>query len=159
MARELKARSGRPSRTDFSRFVDTLPSSGKILGLTHITSSYVLRDMIESGKVEAPTKCSVLQENLVYAFYGRSAYRYKDSMTPASLSSLFPSVLILDPRKVPKPKYVFGFDSGAFYENAMDQHLHPYMPLFDFLLTPDVTSAARLVEAVFLNDEDFFKTG
>src|ERR1700678_2204973 len=39
-------------------------------------------------------------------------------------------------RKVSLPKYVFGFDSGAFVSGMMDRYLHPYMPLFDFLRAP-----------------------
>ncbi len=110
-----------------------------------MTSSYNLRDIIDANEIASITECKVLKEKVTYAFYGRISYRNKDDMTPASLSSLFPSALILDPGLVPTPKYVFGFDSGAFYEGAMDQYLHPYMPLFDFLLAPDISSAARLV--------------
>lgn len=156
MTRDLRARSGRPPRENLARYVATLPKPKSLLGLTHVTSSYVLRDILDSEEINSVSKCSVLNESVTYAFYGRTAFRYKDAMVPANISSLFPSVLILDPRSVPKPKYVFGFDSGAFYDGAMDQHLHPYMPLFDFLLSPDPISAAQLINAVFLNNEDYF---
>jgi hypothetical protein len=157
LARNLRALGGRPHRKDLANFVDSLPKPTKMLGLTHVTSSYALRDIIDLEEIKAVSKCKVLEEEVIYAFYGRTAYRYKDEMVPANISSLFPSVLILDPERVPKPKYVFGFDSGAFYDGAMDQHLHPYMPLFDFLLSPDPSSAARLVAAVFDNNEDYFQ--
>ncbi|MGE8126313.1 hypothetical protein ACQKQD_04985 [Methylobacterium sp. NPDC080182] len=156
MSKNLTALSGRAPRKDLANFVSSLPNPDKILGLTHVTSSYTLRDIIDASEIASITECKVLKEKVTYAFYGRISYRNKDDMTPASLSSLFPSALILDPGLVPTPKYVFGFDSGAFYEGAMDQYLHPYMPLFDFLLAPDISSAARLVNAVFSNSDDYF---
>lgn len=157
MPRDLTARSGRPPLQHFANFVSSLTEPAKILGLTHVTSSYNLREIIDANEIAAITECSVLKEKVVYAFYGRIAYRNKGDMTPASISSLFPSALILDPELVPKPKYVFGFDSGAFHDGVMDQYLHPYMPLFDFLLAPDVSSAARLVNAVFSDVDDYFQ--
>jgi hypothetical protein len=157
LARDLKAKSGRPSRPDLALFVQTLPAPKKLLGLTHITSSYVLRDIIEAGSIEVHEPCPVIGEPVTYAFYGRAAFRGRAEFEPTNLSCLFPSVLIIDPENVPPPKYVFGFDSGAFVSGMMDQYLHPYMPLFDFLLAPEPSSAARLVSAIFETDEDYFR--
>ncbi|TXM65450.1 hypothetical protein [Methylobacterium sp. WL120] len=156
MPRSLNAKSGRGPNDQFAKFVSSLPRADKILGLTHITSSYALRDVVNSGKIQALEPCKVLGEDVIYAFYGRAAFRSSHDIIPTALSSLFPSVLILDPASIPPPKYVFGFDSGAFMNGALDQYLHPYMPLFDFLLAPDLISVAKLIKAVFLNNEDFF---
>ena len=155
MTRDLKSRVGRPSHRDLLEFVEQLPPQKKVLGLTHVTSSYLLRDLIAAGRIEALEECDVLREPIIYAFYGRAAFRGKSEFEPTTLSSLFPSVLILDPSRVPRPKYVFPFDSGAFVEGRMDQFLHPYMPLFDFLLTPEPESAAKLVAAVFGTNDNF----
>ncbi|MCC0808554.1 hypothetical protein FPV16_20485 [Methylobacterium sp. W2] len=157
MARDLRTRVSRPDRTNFAEYVDRLPVAKKTLGLTHITSAYTLRDIIENGVIKSQDKCDVLEEEVIYAFYGRAAYRHKESFVPANLTSLYPTVFILDPHDIPPPKYVFGFDSGAFCAGVMDDHLHPYMPLFDFLLTPNTASAARLIEAVFSTPENFFQ--
>ncbi|WP_456620070.1 MULTISPECIES: hypothetical protein [unclassified Bradyrhizobium] len=116
-----------------------------------------MRDLITAGRIEAYEKCSVLGELVTYAFYGRAAFRGKFEFAPTTLSALFPSVLILDPATVPTPAYVFPFDSGAFVDNMMDAFLHPYMPLFDFLLAPDIQSAAKLVTAVFGTNENFLR--
>jgi hypothetical protein len=96
-------------------------------------------------------------EKLIYTFYGRAAFRGKMDFEPTNLACLFPTVLILDPNAVPQPKFVFGFDSGAFVGGRMDRFLHPYMPLFDFLLAPEPASAARLVNAVFRTNEAYFQ--
>ena len=39
----------------------------------------------------------------------------------------------------------------------MDQYLHPYMPLFDFLLAPDLASVASLVNAAFGGHDAYFR--
>ncbi len=155
MARALRARNGRPTHSAFAQLVQTLPVPDRMLGLTHVTSSYSLRDVLLSGLIVADEPCRILEEPVTYAFYGRAAFRSKFDNEPSDLTSLFPSVLILDPERVPTPKYVFGFDSGAFMEGLMDQYLHPYMPLFDFLLEPDPRSAARLIQAVFPSAGDY----
>jgi hypothetical protein len=157
LPRDLKPKSGRPSHSEFAAFVQSLPDTNRLLGLTHITSSYVLRDIIASGKISAHEPCPTIGESVTYAFYGRASFRGGTEFEPTSLPCLFPSVLILDPTKVPTPKYVFGFDSGAFVKGMMDAYLHPYMPLFDFLLVSEPASAAKLVSAIFDTNDDYFR--
>jgi hypothetical protein len=157
LARDIRSKMGRPPRTNFSEFVAGLPAPGTLLGLTHITSSYTLRDILDDGYIAAPTTCPVLGEPVVYAFYGRAAFRAGSEFKVTNLPSMFPTILILDPRTVPTPKYVFPFDSGAFVDGKMDQFLHPYMPLFDFLLPPDPASVAKLVNAAFGGHDAFFR--
>jgi hypothetical protein len=157
LVRDVRPRIGRHPRTDFSQFVSSLPAPGTLLGLTHIASSYTLRDILNDGYIAAPTICPVLGEPVVYAFYGRAAFRGGLEFNVTSLASMFPTVIILDPRTVPAPKYIFPFDSGAFVDGKMDQYLHPYMPLFDFLLAPDLASAARLVNAAFGGYDAYFR--
>jgi hypothetical protein len=155
--RKLQGPIGRTHQTAFRELVQSFPVPDQLLGLTHVTSSYVLRDIISNGKIEAPENCPVLGELVTYAFYGRAAFRGTKDFEPATLACLFPSVLILDPALVPKPKYVFAFDSGAFMAGYMDHYLHPYMPLFDFLLSPEPASAARLIAAMFETTENYFE--
>jgi hypothetical protein len=157
MARPLTALNGRPNREDFARYVAALPPSDFRLGLTHVTTGYFLRDILDAKKIVAIADCPVLKKPLVYAFYGRPAYRNKADDMPSDLPFLFPAVLILDPEKVPQPKHVFGFDTGAFVGGKMDDYLDPYMPLFDFHLEPNVQSAARLAQAFFGTPRDFLK--
>jgi hypothetical protein len=156
MTRQLKAKHGRPTHSGFRDLVQALPVADKMLGLTHITSSYLLRDIVQAGQIEADEPCRIIGEPVSYAFYGRAAFRAKGDFEPSDLTALFPTVLVLDPYKVPPPKYVFAFDSGAFMEGLMDQYLHPYMPLFDFLLQPEPMAAARLIKAVFPSPDHYF---
>lgn len=157
MTRDLRAKSGRAPRSEFCDFVETLPEAKRVLGLTHVTSSYILRDIAADGAITAQDKCPVIGEPVTYAFYGRAAFRSSWEYGPTTLSCLFPSVLILDPQAIPTPHYVFAFDSGAFVSGMMDSFLHPYMPLFDFLLARNPESAARLVDAVFGDNDAYFR--
>src|SRR6185437_3932045 len=157
LARDVRAKSGRPPRVNFSQFVGSLPEPKNLLGLIHITSSYTLRDILDVGYIEAQSRCPVLNESVIYAFYGRAAFRGKSDFGPTNLACLFPTVLVIDPYSVPLPKYIFAFDSGAFVDGKMDRFLHPYMPLFDFLLAPEPVSAGRLVNAVFGTNDAFLR--
>lgn len=157
MQRPLKPSPGRPAHTNFSQFVDTLPESPRLLGLTHITSSYLLRDIVSTGEIAAPDQCPVLRELVTYFFYGRAAFRGRTDTNPTDVLSAFPVVIVLDPSRTPKPRYVFGFDSGAFVGGHMEQYFNPHMPLFDLLLSPDVRSAGRLITALFGTNEEYLR--
>jgi len=156
MARTLSnSGSGRPDRTNFAKFVAALPESNFRLGLTHVTTGYFLRDILDTKTITPVEDCPVLKKPLVYAFYGRPAYRNKSDDTPTDLAFLFPVVMLLNPDKAPKPAHVFGFDTGAFMGGLMDDYLDPHMPLFDFHLEPDIRSAARLAQAFFGSPKAF----
>ena len=157
MPRLLKSKYGTASRRDLCDLVATLSAPAKKLGLTHLTSSYALRDILDSGYIRAMDVCPFLGQRLTYTFYGRPAFRGSKAFEPTDLASMFPSVLILDPMLAPKPTYVFGFDSGAFVDGKMDQFLHPYMPLNDFSIGADATSAAALVHSIFQTADNYFR--
>lgn len=142
-------------RSDLAKLVQSLPTAPTTLGLTHITSAYSARGILESGAISAIGPCPVLNEDVFYTFYGRAAFRSGDGNHVSHIISQFPVVFIIDPDKIPQPKYVFAFDSGAFMTGRMDDYVHQHMPLFDFLLAPDVKSAARLVHAMFGDADQF----
>jgi hypothetical protein len=145
----------RPDREGFKKFVAALPNAGKLLGLTHVTTGYLMREVLDMGEIRAIEKCDVLKEPVVYAFYGRSAFRSSRGEEPTSLTFQLPAVFLLDPEAVPKPTHVFAFDSGAFMNGYMDEYLDSHMPLFDFLLEPNVTMAARIAEFFFGGSEGY----
>lgn len=148
---------GRPDRTDFANYVAALPRPVGLLGLTHVTTGYLLREILDAGRIAAVGDCPVLHQPLVYAFYGRSAFRNSRDGNPSDLAYQFPAVLVLDPAQTPAPTYAFGFDSGAFVNNFMDDYLDPHMPLFDFHVPPDVASAAALAQHFFGGPKPFLR--
>lgn len=156
MERPRKLRAGhRAPRTDFAKFVAELPRPVGRLGLTHVTTGYIIREIVDASAIVAVEDCPVLNEPLIYAFYGRVAFRKGGDQAPSDLHFLFPVVLVLDPEKLPSPKYVFGFDSGAFMHGMMDGHLDPDMPLFDFHVDADIGAAAAIAEHFFGGSAEF----
>lgn len=160
MAKAPKALSHRPKRfdrTDFRQLIASMPPTSTSLGLTHVTSGYILREIVDSGKLESANRCPVLNENVTYTFYGRAAFRRDDDSVPSNLIFEMPTVLILDPASVPQPKYTFAFDSGAFMAGMFDHCLNDHMPLFDFSLEPTVLSGARIARNFFGGSEGYLK--
>lgn len=155
--RPLKPLSGRPPRTSMHDFIATLPQPSQALGLTHVTSGYVLRDIIDDNAMTAKETCPVIGEQVIYLFYGRPSYRSQKGNSVTTLAFQCPVVLVIDPLIPVSPKYAFGFDSGAFSSHMMDDFLDPYMPLFDFCIPPTVTAAATLSLAFFGSAGDFLK--
>lgn len=146
----------RSDRDSFRRFVASLPPHRtKLLGLTHVATGYILREILDVREIRAFEMCKILNEPVVYAFYGRASFRGGEDDTPTDLPFLFPVVFVIDPAAIPTPKYLFGFDSGAFMSGYMNDYLDPHMPLFDFLLEPDVTTAARLVKFFFGKSQSY----
>ena len=154
--RPLRARH-RPNRTDFSKFVAGLPRPVGRLGLTHVTTGYLAREIVEARKIVALENCPVLNEPVVYAFYGRTAFRQQKDQQTSDLHFMFPVLLLLDPHATPAPKYLFPCDSGAFVSRFLDEFLDPNMPLFDFLLEPHVENAAALANYFFGDGDRFLK--
>ena len=106
--RKLHTPVARPDRDDLRRLVGSLPRPPKLLGLTHVTTGYIFREVLDGGTLAAKEKCNVLNEPVIYAFYGRSAFRRADDGKPTDLPFLFPVVCIIDPAATPPPKYLFG---------------------------------------------------
>lgn len=130
------------------------PVSGE-LPLTHATDGFRLRQIIADGALR-PTHCKVLNEPLLYMFYGRPAYRPNGSLAEIpSLSSYAPTCLILPPKSV-VIKRVLPFDSGAFRRGAMDEYKHHEMRLEDFLLEPDLVSPRKFIKFLYGNIENYF---
>lgn len=153
--RLLTRKHTRPDRDGLKRFVAALPPAKGSLGLTHVTTGYLMREIIDIGSICAVDNCRIFGEPIIYAFYGRAAFRKSGDGTPTDLVSRMPVVFVLDSSKAPKPKYIFPFDTGAFMEGFLDDYLDQYMPLFDFILEPDVNTATKIAEFFFGDQQSY----
>src|SRR5687767_3373425 len=84
--RQLHVRTMRPDREDLKKFVASLPRTNRELGLTHITNGYVLRESLDRGDLRPVNKCEVFNEAVLYAFYGRPAFRRTGDERPTDLA-------------------------------------------------------------------------
>jgi hypothetical protein len=154
-SRRLHIRNLRPDRDAFKKLVASIDPTSRLLGVTHVTTGYILREALDEGALRAYEPCELLKLPLLYAFYGRAAFRRNDDETPTDLTFRLPVVFILAPSHLPKPKYVFAFDTGAFMTGLLDDYLDPYMPLFDFHLEPDISTGARIARYFFGSSESY----
>jgi hypothetical protein len=142
---------------DMSRLrkaLEAISAQLKELPSVHVTSAFFLREILETGMLEA-TPCDVFNDQrLVYLFYGKPAYsaRDRDFQIPPG-DWLYPSVIILKPNSLPPLTRVMPFDSGAFSSKRFKAHTDP-MEMDDFELS-DVQSAIRLVQTFFGSNENY----
>ena len=134
----------------FTQYVFNTTCLTKALPLMHTTDSYNFRKIIEVGKLE-PGPCNVFSnDNLLYLFYGRPAYRVSpdDRVSPdeikTSLKVFFPVCFVLKPDCIISAKRVFPFDSGAFASGKYSQHFHNHMKLESFLVEPDPVNEGKI---------------
>jgi hypothetical protein len=103
-----------------------------------------------------PKWCEVFQENLVYLFYGRPAYRSSKGQLPGESVLLCPMCFVFRPHSVPKrPARIFPCDTGAVYRNRF----RPYLTKQDLSgleLDSRIESARRLVPLFFSTNRNYF---
>lgn len=126
----------------------------KSLAWCHTTDAYRLRSIIETG-LFTPNHCRVFDENLLYFFYGRPAFR-KEEDQQFRLSSRAPVVVILSPDLIDEGKRLFPFDTGAF-EDRYRKWMHPSMKLCDFELACSGDEPQRHVAAFFGTNTDYLR--
>jgi hypothetical protein len=111
--------------------------------------------MIEHGTIK-PQRCTVFNEDLIYAFYGRPAYRsrYDDSI---GLVARAPVIVVLSPDLVVSGTRLYPFDTGAYAAGRYQRWLHSNTVVDDFA-QPATSEAARLhVSAFFQSYENYLR--
>lgn len=132
----------------------TEPTIGT-LPLVHTSDAFRLQDILASGKLE-PTICDVFNEDLVYLFLGRPAYRTR-KQTNDNIHFDLPVVILMKPEApLPSPRRVFPFDTGAFSAHLYDRYFHHSTDVEDFLLEPSIDGARRHVSFFYSSDRDYF---
>src|ERR1700729_70188 len=74
---DLNTQGKRAADGRFQNFVDQQTPVEKDLPLVHITRAYSFADLLKRGSLD-PQHCEDFDERLVFAFWGRPAYRAKD---------------------------------------------------------------------------------
>ena len=141
---------------ELSKFLSAIKTSPPLLPGTHVCTYVELRAVLARKSLE-PTLCDVFTENLVYIFYGRPAFRSKSSKHGASSYHAYPTCMIFDLKNIGiPPKRIYPFDTGAF-EQRYKSIISPGIPRDDFLLKPELDSAARVVSHYFGSNEAYFQ--
>ncbi|MDP5280853.1 hypothetical protein Q9Q95_18145 [Sphingomonas sp. DG1-23] len=133
--------------------VNTSTPANPQLPLCHVASCRTILDFIENGVVSTDEICDVFGEKLNYFFYGRAAYRPKDS-SKTNVVIAAPAALIIAPDAIAAPFSVYPFDTGGFprYGPSADGH-----KLTDFAMREEITECERVIERHWQSYGDYIR--
>lgn len=126
------------------------------MDLVHITSVGWARRIISGGKIEV-RRCEVFAKELVYAFFARPAYRFRDGDAKSHQISRFPFAFVFSPTNLPAPYHVYPFDTGAFAAGVYGGTSDPTIYLEDYELNPTVEAALLHVAWAFGNKTSYLE--
>lgn len=113
--------------------------------LIHTTRSYNIASIKDTNEL-SPTKCDVFEEELLYLFVGRPAYKRDDPKSQAEYWEL-PCCFIFDHLIGAEFKRIYPFDSGAFEAKRYPEYIG-LMPMKQFE-TNTGTAPGRIISAFF----------
>jgi hypothetical protein len=138
----------------FSDYLNGVSPKVCTLDLMHSASVSVGAHIIHSGELAAH-RCPVYNEDLVYLFYGRPAYKPLSNLLPTRIPEYLPMCLVLDSSLIEKATRILPFDSGGYdrYRNFTG----PELKRSDFELGPNADIPMRLVTAFFQTNKNYFQ--
>jgi hypothetical protein len=135
--------------------LDTASASPKMMPFVHITDCFGLVNILREKKLEI-THCEVMNEKILYMFYGKPAYRTKHNGN-RGISANLPCCLIFKPNSIGASiKRIYPFDTGAFEIGLYSDFFHKKTNLSDFELPADIGFAQKIVSYFFLDNKQYF---
>ena len=131
-----------------------VPPTPKSLAWFHTTDAFRLRDVVMSGAM-SPRRCDVFDQDLIYAFYGRPAFRRIEDQQ-LRLTAKAPVVVVFPPNLTDLGCRMFPFDTGAFGQRYQSW-VHRGMALQDFEIECSSLAAQRHVAAFFSTNEQYVR--
>lgn len=115
----------------------------------HVTDAYALRSMIWNDSSIVPKLCPVFHEDLTYLFYGRAAYRFRETEQIRTTAKA-PIVLIFSNAIEKFGTRIYPFDTGAF-QDRYKNYAHTEMTLPQFEMPCGDFASERHVQVFFEN--------
>lgn len=109
--------------------------------------------MIEHGTIK-PQPCTVFKEDLIYAFYGRPAYRSRHEGS-IGLAARAPVIMVLKPELIARGTRLYPFDTGAYAAGRYRRWLHSNAAVDDFGLPATSEAARKHVSAFFQSNKNY----
>lgn len=132
----------------FSKFIrKNFNSNLPLLPLIHTTTGYRFAEILPGDELH-PVYCQNFDEEMIYLFYGRPAYKSKDSVN-THLYFNWPIVFVFDSEKISNIIRIYPFDTGAFKNGIYKEFFHQDSCLEDFELDGDIKNAATLVDIFY----------
>lgn len=121
----------------------------------HSCSGKAFRSILASGKIEK-RQCNVFDEELVYFFYGKPAYRMPDLEGNTRDSSRFPVCFVLSDLEDSSIKRVFPFDTGAMAYGIYEDVCGPEVNPMKFEIGADRNAISLFLGYLYANEADYF---
>ena len=128
---------------------DTTP---RLMPLFHVCTSYAFRSIFNDLKLDTKP-CKVFNESLLYFFYGKPAYRVRE--TNVRDSSMFPVCWGIDANSIKNIVRVFPFDSGAF-EEILSKKIADHFELDNFKLYNNLEAVQRFISFFYKTNDNYF---
>lgn len=130
-----------------------LPAS---LPLAHVTAAWKAIEIVKSGQFET-RHCDVFDQELVYWFVLRPAYRGKNGDRPSHQLSHFPVAFVMRPEAVRHPRHVYPFDTGAGATGALANKADSHVYLEDYALEASHAGAMGQIGWAFGTVDAYFR--
>lgn len=141
--------------TTFKSIVQGHANMETELPLIHTSRCEFLPGFTAEHTIEA-RHCDVFEENLIYLFYGRPAYRSQQGNGYGEAICLCPICFVFKPNTVSQAVHrIFPCDSGAVDDSRFEPEIHA-SDLDDLELQPTIESAQRLVNLIFSTNRNYF---
>ena len=142
----------------FQNFIEEHAPTDKKLPFLHISNGYNF-DKIATGDFLRPQNCRFFQKDLLYFFYGRPAYKTKQTLNER-LAFDWPVIFVFNYKTI--DRFVnsgFPFDSGAFQSGRYKYFFDDNSNIDDFRFSRGNGNVTRLVSAFYNNNHDYFLGG
>lgn len=147
-------------RSTFSLSLQALVDESSLgnapLPASHTMSSVQFFNAYGTDRELKTSHCEVYDEQLLYLFYGRPAYRPDNSSLSTSNPSFRPISLLFKPESIGAIERIMPIDSGAFAKGLYKNHCPNGLDKQHFEISGDIDSAARLVDAFFGSNKNYY---
>lgn len=149
--------------TKFQSYIENQNELKPFLPLCHTCDGNTLRNVLESNTLLANSPFTYDTENIVdednlYMFYGRPAYRINKTKKPSKIPAYYPICFIFDSKYIEGVKRVFPFDTGAYFVNdsTYSNFFHKDRTLNEFELEADINTPAKLVNLFYSKNKNYY---
>lgn len=130
------------------------PTQGASLPLIHCTTADICLRILDAREI-SPRHCPVYDDDLLYLFYGRPAYKPGSGNGASGILDLAPVCLVMDPTILGPAIRILPFDSGGYSHYA--PLVGPNLSLQSFEMGPDPTAPMRLVHAYYETNARYYE--
>lgn len=155
MTDEIFERTLSDSALSLQPIIDSAEPVTPYLPLTHATGAVKFFEMLGGGSILAGS-CDVYDEELLYLFYGRPAYRPEIEVLSTSDEGFRPISIILYPDIDTAVARVVPIDTGAFSKGMFANHCPEALKKENFEIRFGVEAASRHVKAFFGNNKNYY---